>query len=348
MRGVTRAAAAVLAAATSLTVLTGCTGRGGDDGPSQAVDVPDATEELDSYLDVIFAVEPGAPNPAALRYEEVLAECMAEAGFEYVPDRTAGTGGWSVALGMEGPFPEAEDYGYGFSLEGPDGAPPDLWQEAVQSETYQANEAYRLALSPEAQVAYGLAMDGDYSEHSPFFDQFIAGELEYDLSRAGCSGRASQEAYPDGAAGPAELAEVKEAVNGMWARLQEDSRVRETLPAWSTCMQDAGYDGMTEIIDAVNSLTVVFEDWQNTYADATPGHTGVTDLEVVKESIPDALQELQDTEVALAVADATCREVSGYVAAYLEAENDIAQEILDTYRADLDTWVAWVQEQQAQ
>ena len=348
MRGVTRAAVAVLAAATWLTALTGCTGQDGDDAPDREVEVPGAAEELDSYLDVIFAVEPGAPNPVALRYEEVLAECMAEAGFEYVPDRAAGTGGWSVALGMEGPFPEAEDYGYGFSLEGPDGTPPQLWQEAAPSETYQVNEAYRLALSPEAQVQYGLAMDGDFSQYSPYFEQVMAGELEYDPARAGCAGRAMEEAYPDGAAGPAELAEVKEAVNGMWARLQEDSRVRDTLPAWSTCMEDAGYDGMTEIIDAVNSLTVVFENWQNAYADATPGHTGVTDLEVVKESIPDALQELQDTEIALAVADATCREDSGYVAAYLEAKNGIAQEILDTYRADLDTWVAWAQEQQAE
>ena len=137
-------------------------------------------------------------------------------------------------------------------------------------------------------------------------------------------------------------------MNGIWPRLQEDARVREALPAWSLCMQDAGYDGMTEIIDAVNSLSALFDDWQNTYANATPGHTGVTDLEVVKEYIPDALRELQDAEIALAVADATCREESGYVAAYLEAQADIAQEILDTYRADLDTWVAWAQEQQAE
>ena len=347
MRGVTRAAVAVVAVAASLNALAGCTG-GDDDAPDQATEVPDATEELDSYLDVIFASEPGAPNPAAVRYEEVLAECMAEAGFEYVPDRAAGSEGWSVALGMEGPFPEAEDYGYGHSFEGPGGGRPQFWPEVWQSETYQVNEAYRVALSPEAQAAYGLAMDGDFSQYSPYWEQFMAGELEYDPSRAGCSGRASQEVYPDGAAGPAELEEVKEAVDGMWSRLQEDPRVRETLPAWSACMEDAGYDGMTEIIDAVNRLSALFDDWQNTYADATPGHTGVTDLDVVKEHIPDALRELQDAEIALAVADATCREESGYVAGYLEAENDIAQEILDTYRADLDTWVAWAQEQRAQ
>lgn len=342
-----RTAVVALAVATWLAALVGCTGPDGDDAPDQEVEVPDATEELDSYLDVIFAYEPGAPNSAAIRYEEVLAVCMAEAGFEYVPDRAAGMVTGGVALGMEGPFPEAEDYGYGFSLEGPDGTSPQLWQDAVPSET-DANEAYRLALSPQAQAEYGIAMDGDFSEYSPFFEQVMAGELEYDASRAGCSGRASQEVYPDGAAGPAELAEVKEAVSAMWGRLQEDSRVRATLPAWSTCMQDAGYDGMTEIIDAVNRLPVIFDEWQDTYADATAGHTGVTDYEVVKESIPDALRELRDAEIALAVADATCREESGYVAAYLGAQADIAQEILDTYRADLDTWVAWAQDQQAE
>lgn len=337
-----RKARIVWAAAAAL-VLGACTGQGNGD------DEPDAADELDAYLDTIFPTGPGQPNPAAVQWEEIVAECMAEAGFEYYPDRTAGMGG-SQAIGMEGPFEDAEVYGYGMSLEGPDGSVPQFWGGSQGlSEAQERNAAYRAALSAEAQVQYSLAMDGDWSEYSDVYDQVISGDLVYNPARAGCTGRASIEAYPDGMAGPAELEDVKEAVRTMWERLPADPGVVETLPAWSACMADAGYPAMREIIDATDYVsTELWTRWQDSYANATPGNVGVTDYEVVKESIPEALHELQEAERALAVADAACRAESGYAEAYEVAEVAIAQEILDTYRADLDTWVAWAEAQQAE
>ena len=340
--GPRRSSGRLLAVVAAALVVGGCTGESTPDD-----DAPDASEELDAYLDVIFAVDPGAPDPDAVRFEEALGDCMAQAGFEYVPDRTAGMG-FTEAVGHEGAFVDAEVTGYGMSLEGPDGAEPQFWGGRREpSEALQANEAYRTGLSAEAQVQYSLAMDGDFSEHSAVFDQVMAGEIEYDPMRAGCAGRAREEVYPDGMAGPAELTEVKEAVSTMWQELQDDGRVTQTLPAWSACLQDAGYPAMTQIIDAVNYVGELWEPWQETYANQTPGNVGVTDYEVVKEAIPDALRELQEAELDLAVADATCRAESGYVDAFTEAEDAIAQEILDTYRADLDTWAAWAAAQQA-
>jgi hypothetical protein len=75
---------------------------------------------------------------------------------------------------------------------------------------------------------------------------------------------------------------------------------------------------------------------------------GVTEYEVVKAEIPEALAELQAAEIVVAVADATCREDSGYADVLRQVEAEVEQEIVDTYRADLDARVIWVREQRAE
>ena len=343
MRG--RSGALVLGTVAAAMALGGCSddaGGGTPDAESGAV------AELDAYVDVIFPERSG-PDPLMVRYEEVLAECMAEAGFDYRPQTDLDIT-WSEARGFEGEFVDAEVYGYGEYLEGPNGEPPNAFQGGMGelTESQQANIDYFDSLSSDAQVEYSLAKSGDLSQYSEVYDQVMAGELEPDPSRSGCGGRASQEVYSDVGEVPPELADVRDAVSTMWQRLQEDPRVMETLPAWGTCMEDAGYPAMTELVDAVNYAGSLWGPFQDEYANATPGGVGIGDYDVVKESIPDALRELQQAELDLATADARCRVESGYVASYNEVKEEIAQEILDTYRTDLDAWVDWSKEQQRQ
>ena len=343
MRG--RSGALVLGAVAAAMALGGCS----DDVGGGEPDVGSgAVAELDAYVDVIFPARSG-PDPLMVRYEEVLAGCMAEAGFDYRPQTDLDIT-WSEARGFEGEFVDAEVYGYGEYLEGPNGEPPNAFQGGMGelTESQQANIDYVDSLSSDAQVEYSLAKSGDLSQYSEVYDQVMAGELEPDPSRWGCEGRASLEVYSDDGELPPELADVKDAVSTMWQRLQEDARVIERLPAWGACMEDAGYPAMTELVDAVNYAGSLWGPFQDEYANATPGGVGVGDYEVVKESIPDALHELQQAELDLAAADARCRVESGYVAAYNEVKEEIAQEILDTYRADLDAWVEWSKEQQRQ
>lgn len=336
--------ALVAAALTVLTVLVvpllvGCEGAdaAADDGAQNA-----ATSPLDPYFAEIFGdVRPEDPNPWAVQAEELVAACMAEAGFEYRPDDKAGMGGTTVPEEI-GTVAFAEQYGYGVSIPLEGSSTPLFWAEAPVSEAVTWNQEYRAALSPEAQVAYDVALDGVYADPS---SPDRPPEGEYDPSLNGCRGASYAEIYPDGAVGPAGLGDVKRAVADVWLAVEEDPRVTETLAAWSSCMADAGHPGLAQIIDAQNVLyTEIWPRWQDSWATATGSGLGVTDYDVVRLQIPDGLAELRAAEVELAVADARCREESGYLEAHEAVELELETEIVETYRADLDAWVTWVRE----
>ncbi len=319
-------------------VLAGCDGSAPapDEGSGNAPASP-----LAPYLDEIFGdLGPEDPNPWAIQAEELVASCMAEEGFEYHPDEKAGMGGTTMPDEF-GTVAFAEQYGYGESIPFEGYSTPMLWAEAPVSAAVTWNQAYRASLSPEAQVAYDVALDGVYADPS-------AGpppEGEYDPAANGCRGVSYAEVYPGGSVGPAELGDVKDAVMGVWAATEADPRVSETLAAWSACMADAGHPGLTQIIDAQNLLfTEIWPGWQDAWAAATGSGVGVTDYDVVRRQIPDGLAELRTAEVELAVADARCREESGYLEAYRSVRFELESQVLETYRADLEAWVEWVRD----
>lgn len=323
--------------------LGACSGRseGGHGTVSPTPDDLDLTSPLDPYLDELWGDRSqGDPDPWALRYEEVTAACMAEQGFEYHIDELAGAGATRIPDDA-GTVAFAEQYGYGESIPFEDGDVPLMWNEVPIGEGRAWNDAYRVGLSPQALAAYDVALDGSYSESSPDYPV----EGEYDPARNGCRGRATIEVYSDGWAGPPELGEMKRAVADVWRRVEEDPRVLETLAQWSACMADAGHPGLTQIIDAQNLFASdIWPAWQDEWAAATGTDLGVTDYDVVRLQIPDGLAELRQAEVDLAVADARCREDSGYLAAHQLVEREVEQEVVDMYRTDLDAWVAWIQE----
>lgn len=330
-----RRAALVIAAL--VLALSAC---GADDVEAPPDDL-DTTSPLDPYLDEVWGDRSqGDPDPWALRSEEVIAACMAEQGFEYHIDELAGAGSTRVP-GDAGTVAFAELYGYGLSIPFEDGDVPLLWNDVPIGEGKAWNDAYRGGFSAEALAAYDVAMDGSYSESSPDYPP----EGEYDPAIAGCRGRAHAEVYSDGWAGPAELGEMKRAVSDVDRRVEEDPRVVETLAQWSTCMADAGHPGLVELVDAENLFySDIFPGWQDTWATATGTDLGVTDYDVVREQIPEGLAELRQAEVDLAVADARCREESGYLAAHQAVELEVEREVVDMYRADLDAWVIWLRE----
>lgn len=329
-------------------VLSGCTADGDARPDPDAPSSPDAPDDaevaspLGPYLDELWGDRSqGDPDPWALRAEEVVAACMAEQGFEYRIDEMVGVGTTRRPDGY-GTVAFAEQYGYGQSIPFAEGDLPMLWNEVPIGEGRSWNIAYRDGLSPEARAAYDVAMDGVYSEASPDYDPMHEG---YDPQQAGCRGRATDEVFPGGSVGPAELADVKAAVDDVWRRVEEDPRVVEALSRWSTCMADAGHPGLANLWDAESLVgTVIFEQWQEEWIDETGTDLGVTDYDVVRVQIPDGLAELRQAEVDLAVADARCRESSGYLATYRAVELEVEQEVVDTYRADLEAWVAWIRE----
>lgn len=301
----------------------------------------DLSSPLDPYLDEIWGdLSPDQPNPWALRAEELVAACMAAEGFEYRVDELVGVGSYRIP-DEYGTVAFAEQYGYGESIPLEDGWVPRLWSTAPVSEGRAWNEAYREGLSEQARAAYDIALDGRYTEAHPDFEPFA----EYDPAAAGCRGRAYDEVYAGGAVGPAEFAAVKAAVDAVWTRVEEDPRVVEALGRWSTCMADAGYPGLSHTMDAESLVaTQIFAEWQDTWIAATETNLGVSDYDVVRTRIPEGLAELRQAEVDLAVTDARCREDTGYLETRRQVEVELEQEVVDTYRDDLEAWVAWIRE----
>lgn len=307
-------------------VLTGCSGGSAPE--------PAPMSELDGYLDVILGADADpSVQPAWVRQaEEATAACMHEAGFVYHPDETAGTG-WTTMPREAGTVAYAERYGYGETIETEEGHPPGMWQQPLEGEGQRLNREYVASLSPAAAAEYELALYGEPWD----------GEGEFTPS--GCQGLAHEEQAPDGYVGPAELRDVKLAVRDVYEKVASDPRVVDTRARWAVCMEDAGYPGFSEPIDALSHVgTVLWDEWQTRYLDATGSPSGVSDYDVVRTTIPDALVELQDAETALAVADATCRDEAGLRDVEQEVETQLENEIVETYRDDLDRWLAWARE----
>lgn len=337
-----RALGAVALVSLVVPLLVGCDGSDGGAGGGTEATGDAAGSPLDPYLAEIFGdIGPEDPNPWAVRAEELVAGCMAEAGFEYRPNDKAGMGSTTIP-DEAGTVAFAEQYGYGYSIPFDGYETPLFWAEAPESEAVAWNRQYRTGLSAEARIAYDVALDGVYADPS---SPDRPPEGEYDPALNGCRGVSYAEVYPDGMVGPADLSAVKDAVADVWLAVEEDPRVTETLAAWSTCMADAGYPGLTQIMDAENLLfSEIWPRWQDGWAVAAGSGLGVTDYDVVRRQVPDGLTELRTAEVELAVADAQCREGSGYLEAHRTVELELETQIVDMYRADLDAWVTWVRE----
>lgn len=224
--------------------------------------------------------------------EDLIRDCMANEGFEYVPVspevlRTAMDSN-SQPPGFGDPQTFLDNFGYGIST---------LWEaEAGQggSSIGSANAAIRDALTPEERTAYDKALTGGDLGGT----QAIALDRE-DLSFAGgCSRAALDEVFPEdnvqqGQLNPDDAAGEKAA---------QDQRVIDAAVAWSACMSDAGYS-----YDNPKAAEADIE----TQLDAIVGDVP-TATDGPLEFDRAALEALNADEIALAKADDTCQVDTGY------------------------------------
>ncbi len=156
--------------------------------------------------------------------EELIAACMAEQGFEYIPWV------WISPLVTRQSQPELsaaeyrERYGYGVSTF--IGDVPDVIDLEVEAPV-NANEAIQDAMSPAELQAFRRAMrgSGTISEETPLEDQ-------------GCTGLAIKAVQGVGRELREELGDDREALR---ERIENDPRVVQATLEWSRCMTQAGF-----------------------------------------------------------------------------------------------------------
>lgn len=301
-----------------LAVVGGC-------GPGGAAPSPEPTGVLDAYLDEIYAsvdAETWVAEHNAV--EEYIAACMAESGFEYRPTKAP----------PQYVIPEltpayAAEFGYGETTEayGPDVPPSRFSQMPGEDPAADFNQAYAYGLTGDAQEQYWRAMHG--REISPDEDP-----ADLPADEAGCRSTAFAEIFPEWQT-PPELKALEEAIREEIWWVDEEPRVVATHPVWADCMADAGYPGLTAVPDAAALV--------NDRANAS-SLSIVMPYPELKEKFAEELAAMQQYEIEVAVADAGCREESGWYDVRAEVLAEAEASILERYGAELDAWLALVRD----
>lgn len=304
-----------------------------DGADDDADDDGDAPERLADYLGGLgfglgFGVDPEEMQAyyarQAQQAEELIAQCMANEGFEYIPAVQPIP---DAVFGGPNDMEYAREWGFGVTTaylyeESPFGAADD-WTDP--------NEAIVEAMSDSERQAYYDALHSPPAPTGTETDPETGETVEvYDDSFGeGCSGEAYEEVY-----GGQELMEVLDALDleSMWERMQADPRTREVFGDWSECMADRGYDyddpdemyeqvydefwtRLEEIVGPGGGFVDPFEGLSsdeidellsNLSEDEFEDFFASAQLEARQQVDQAALSALQDEERDLAVANAEC------------------------------------------
>jgi hypothetical protein len=155
-------------------------------------------------------------------------------------------------------------------------------------------------------------MYGDQPPPEPGFED----EWVYDPERAGCQGRAADQAADPGV--DEDFADLIEEMDGVWESAMADERVAEAVDAWAECMVDAGYPRFTTVLDANNWVVPQVNEFDG--------------------SEPERLR-LQQLEIETALADYDCLQAADHDRIVREVTSEYEQAFVDSHRADLDAWV---------
>lgn len=158
---------------------------------------------------------------------DLVAQCMTDAGFEYVAVSMADRLGQAFLDAYTlAPAEFARQYGYGVTtIEANDFDDP--------------NERLRDELAPAERAEYDRALWGEPG------------------SGGGCYLRASAEVYGDPAdpeAGYAEFGDLSDRINELYQRIDDDPRLHEAHRRWAACLAGAGHPGFTAPPDARQSV----------------------------------------------------------------------------------------------
>ncbi len=348
----TRPTAARLALASvscAALLLAGCSGGGGDDGggdgkKSSAFEWQPGP--LDEYQARIFGYSldddqsqeelQAQSDEQNRRVEELVASCMQEQGFDYIPnDQNGGQVSVGDDLDVEwGTSEFAEKYGYGIST--------DPWGSSYQEPTewVDPNQEYIESMSESEQLAYQEALWGPTQE-------YVEGEepQEYDWTTSGCYGAAQHEVYEGGSVTD-DFSALQDELNAFYETVQADPRIAELNAAWASCMADAGYDGLTNVNDSTQPL---YDEWNTLQGWEDPEYQALMetwDWEAKPDGPPapepdaDAVAAFTKKEIAQAVADFGCQEKVEYTKTQMDIDHDLQQEFVDAHRADLEAWAS--------
>lgn len=214
--------------------------------------------------------------------QSLIATCMTEAGFEYVPADVETVELAMAAVRTEpGVAPEEykRQWGYGVTTR--------FDNRVKEIELGEQNLAYLEGLGEADRVAYERTL---YGEDPDATFAFTFDEEDFS-GTGGCTRTAVEQAFTE-----EELSDSYE--NPKDLLVEADPRVVEANANWVACMQDAGYDGYLDQDE-------IIEEYQERLEEVTEGE----DPETLTGPRAEALKQLQQEEIAAALADLECESV---------------------------------------
>jgi len=320
-------------AVVGLLALTGCSddAEGGGSESSSA-----ATSPLTAYFaDVDQEFDQEESDRQQVEIENLVAECMADAGFEYVPQDFSG----STVVYDESDFAEqnTEEWvstnGYGM-LSVPE-EPTDEAVDAEEEEWVDPNADYVESLSDSAEAAYYETLNGP-----DIWSEMTEEEMEnheYSWEESGCYGWASNEVYPDMTAEGAEFEPLFDAMSAMYEEQMSTPELKTLQSEWSACMADAGFPDLATPTEAQDSVM----DAQNALWEDLPQPENPDDPDAVwPEPSAEDVQAVKDTEIETALADFRCKESVRWTEREQKVTFAIEEQFIKDHKAELDAYKA--------
>lgn len=325
--------AALAATALALT-LAGCSGPGG--GELTYEDSP-----LNEYLSAAYG---GDLSPEEQQKkmdeqnrerEELMAQCMAEEGFEYKPNLE---NGGVVMSNDDTPWePDkkewVEKYGYG-AVNNPfnEGEQPMPEEEYVDP-----NQEYVQSLSESEQQAYWETAYGVPPSEDEIGED---GSYEYNWEDAGCQGWADHEMQGEDPWQAEEFADLRTKMDEFWMNSQESDEIKELNADWAACMEDGGEPGFASPSEAQQSIY----DEQMKIQEAAYGD-GSTPVDFESPDFVDPMKSpemkaLGEREIELALADLECRTKLSYTQEMMKIQFALEEKFIAENKADLDAFKA--------
>lgn len=326
---------AALAATAMVFVLAGCSGTQGGD----ALTYEDSP--LSEYLTAAYGgdLSPEEQQKQSeenqRKIEELVAQCMADEGFEYSPNTDNGGMVFSDSDGQWEPDKRewVEKYGYGMV-----NSPFAEQQEENPTEEFvDPNQDYVETLSESEQTAFYEVLYGP----TPDEEEMGEGEsFEYNWETAGCQGWAQHEIDGDDVWQSDEFAELRTKMEELWTNSQESPALADLNAEWAKCMADAGEPGFATQPEATQSIsdeqTALYE---TAYGDGSEP-VDTESPEFVDPNESPEMKKLGEREIELALVDLECREKTSYTEKSLKIQFASEEKFIADNKAELDAFKA--------
>ncbi|HMR47776.1 MAG TPA: hypothetical protein PKE40_00595 [Arachnia sp.] len=308
--------------------------------PSTSDEASSSPAPLDEYLGFLRLWRDTDKEQFAKDFadeQELIAPCMTEQGFEYIPVTFKGDAQPFTETDPDAPawytLEFAQQFGYGIV----DYPGRQLVPDGAEKEPPDENQAYVDSLSESDRRAYEKALHGD-PENPAFADAWEQAEL--DPTAVGCAIWAGERLNSTKALRDPEFAELFQALDQAFATRENSPQLVALDREWSECMADRGYVFVDrdEPYDYLSNQA--FDElWPDR------GGTGSGDdyraYDPRNADVPqEDLDAFQAEEIKTAVTDYECAASIRFDERVTEIEHAVQQVFVDEHRAQLDALAA--------